>query len=341
MSGPFVLLRLCSHTMYSAVVSTEAEPQIEHAQIARDHFDVSGTAVAIPGYEDHNARIETPAGQRFVLRVSPPEPNIGRIRFVDEAMKAVADASFDAPSSVPTIEGEQFASLPGDRVARLLTWVAGVTADDAGRPPAAARSLGTVAAEMVRLLEPLTPNFRRDDATWDPGRSLDIVTRFHQSVTDEPRHALIDEVLVTMRAIPFDQLPAQVIHSDLNAGNIVLTDNRVSGVIDFEDAARTIRIGELSVACAYAMLVQDDPVSVAMDVIAGYRQVTSVTALEATHLFALALSRLAVSVCAAASLPSGNPHHHHISEITWDLLERLPVGDTRDLAAQFKVAALS
>ena len=327
--------------MYSAAVSNETEPRIDHAQIARDHFDVAGDAVDVPGYEDSNARIETPDGQRFVLRVSPPDPNLGRIRFVDEAMNAVADASFDAPSSVPTVEGALFASLPGDRVARLLTWVDGVTADDAGRPPAAARSLGTVAGEMVRLLEPLTLNFRRDDATWDPGRSLDVVTMFHQSVTDESRHALIEDVLVTMRAIPFGQLPAQVIHSDLNAGNIVLTGSRVSGVIDFEDAATTIRIGELSVACAYAMLVQDDPLSVAMDVITGYRQVASVTALEATHLFSLVLSRLAVSVCAAASMPPGNPHHHHISKITWDLLERLLSEDTDAAAAQFKDAALS
>ena len=83
----------------------------------------------------------------------------------------------------------------------------------------------------------------------------------------------------------------------------MVTDEAVTGVIDFEDVVSTIRIGELSVACAYAMLLQADPISVAMDVIRGYRQIASVTRLEATHLYSLTLARLAVSVCVAAGQP--------------------------------------
>jgi hydroxylysine kinase len=322
-------------------VSNETKPPTDHAQIANEHFGIVGTAVDIPGYEDSNARIETPDGLRFVLRVSPRNPDIERIRFVDEAVNAAKSASFAVPESVKTTAGTKYASLPGNRVARLLTWVDGITADDAGRPPEAAPSLGRAAGEMVRSLEPLQTRFRRDDASWDPGRSLEVITICHEHITDARHHQRVTEILIRLRSVPIDRLPAQVIHSDLNAGNVVLTDNHVSGIIDFEDVSKTIRIGELSVACAYAMLKQDDPIAVAMDVIDGYLQITRVTDLEATHLFALTLARLAVSVAVAASLPQGNPHHHHITAITWDLVTRLLAEDTNVLAAQFKEAALS
>jgi Ser/Thr protein kinase RdoA (MazF antagonist) len=152
---------------------------------------------------------------------------------------------------------------------------------------------------------------------------------------------MIDRVLAFVRSVPFDTLPAQVIHSDLNAGNMILSGDTISGVIDFEDVAMTIRVGELSVACTYAMLRQDDPVSVAMEVIAGYRETASLTEPEATHLFTLALSRMAVSVSVAASRPPENPHHHHISTMMWELLTRLLADDVDALTAQFKDAALS
>jgi Ser/Thr protein kinase RdoA (MazF antagonist) len=207
-----------------------------------------------------------------VLRVSLEDPNVGRLRFVDEAMEAARSATFDAPSSVPTISGYLLAELRGDRVARLLTWVEGVTADDAGRPATAARSIGRTAAEMLHVLEPLQPNYDRSFFLWDPGYSLRTIDDHRIHVLDEQQRSLIERVLSSLIPVPFDELPLQVIHSDLNAGNIVLSGDRVTGVIDFEDVAMTIRIGELSVACAYAMLVQDDPIAVAMDVIAGYRE---------------------------------------------------------------------
>lgn len=322
-------------------MTPELDTPVDHERIAREHFTISGTAVAIPGYVDSNARIETRDGARFVLRVSPPHPNIGRLRFVDDAMNAARNASFDAPSSVPTADGDLFASLPDDRVARLLRWVDGVTADDAGRPPTAAPSVGRTAAEMLRVLAPLQPDYDRTFVLWDPQHSLGTIRRFRAYVSDDEQRSLVDRVLAGLVDVAFDDLPVQVIHSDLNAGNMILSGGTVSGVIDFEDVAMSIRIGELSVACAYAMLMQDDPVSVAMAVITGYRETMQITELEATCLFPLMLSRMAVSVSVAESRPPGNPHQHHIKAIMWNLLTRLLGEDVDVLAKQFKEASLS
>lgn len=320
--------------------STTAAP-INHREIALEFFGVEGSASSLPGYEDSNALITDSDGDRYVLRVSQPGPDIDRLRFVDEAMTAVQEASFDAPSARPTVEGQRFALLPHDRAARLLTWVPGITAEDAGRPPEAAISLGRTAGEMVLVLGALEPSPHRYDETWDPRYAVEVIDRYRHHVLGGRQRLQVEHVLEAARVIPYDALPVQVIHSDLNAGNVVLTEGSVTGVIDFEDVVSTIRIGELSAACAYAMLAQEDPVAVAMDVISGYRQVTGITSDEATHLYVASLSRLAVSVCVAASLPPDNPHQHNTSDITWTLLSRLLSQDTNALSARFEAAALS
>ena len=322
-------------------MNPEPAAPINHRQIALDHFGIEGTASPLPGYEDSNALISTPNGERYVLKVSPPDPDLERIRFGVEAMKVVQAASFEAPFPLLSASGTPIASLPNSRYARLLTWVAGATAESAGRPSAAARSIGRTAGEMVSVLMPLKQRVPHDDATWDPGHVPTIITRYHHNVDDNDQHSLVERVLTALDAVPFDRLPEQTIHSDLNAGNVILTDGSVTGVIDFEDVVSTIRIGELSAACAYAMLTQDDPMAVAMDVIAGYRELMPITSLEAEHLYLLTLSRMAVSVCIAASQPPGNPHQHRTSELNWALLTRLLSGDSDELGTRFRAAALS
>jgi Ser/Thr protein kinase RdoA (MazF antagonist) len=114
---------------------------------------------------------------------------------------------------------------------------------------------------------------------------------------------------------------------------------RPQAPIDFGDAPTTYRIAELAIACAYAMLDQDDPVSVAAEACRGYREFTPIADAEATYLFDLILARLATSVCIAASQPQGNPQHHDTETAAWNLLEKLMYGDTDRISHEIACAA--
>jgi hypothetical protein len=131
-----------------------------------------------------------------------------------------------------------------------------------------------------------------------------------------------------------------VVHGDLNTGNLLLDGDTVVGLVDFGDVRNTIRMSELAIACAYTMLCQDDPVTVAAQVCAGYREFCLPSATEASALFGLILGRLATSVCVSASLPRDNPHRHDTADATWDLLSRLVAADMSWISEELRAAAL-
>ena len=132
-------------------------------------------------------------------------------------------------------------------------------------------------------------------------------------------------------------LPRQVIHNDLNSENLLVRDGAIVGVIDFSDVVESVRIAELAIACAYAMLDQNDPVSVALEVITGYRSVTEPTAAEVDVLLDLILVRLATSVTMSARSDGTNPHQLASETPAWDLLGYLMAADLDVIAAELAV----
>jgi 4-aminobutyrate aminotransferase-like enzyme/Ser/Thr protein kinase RdoA (MazF antagonist) len=308
--------------------------------IAREYFGIIGTASPLPGYEDVNTRIDTIGRGPLVLKVSSETSDVSTILLTEAALDAVQDSSFSTPHALPTIDGEPMAMLPDGSIARLHTWVEGTTYAGQGHPVEAAPSIGRTAGEMVMRLADLRSNVARSDTRWDLLYCVETINDLADHVGEPSQRAVIDTVLGRLSHIPFDDLPVQVIHGDLNTSNLLLRENTVVGIIDFGDARRTIRIAELAIACTYAMLDQDDPVSVASGVCSGYREFCEPTDVEASVLFDLILGRLATSVCVAASLPTDNPHHHDTAAPAWDLLNRIVAGDTEAISDELRGAAL-
>ncbi len=318
---------------------TRAATEIDAARIALDHFGIEGRPSRLPGYEDVNTRITVTSGDSFVLRVSPRGSDMLTVRLIEDAMATVAGASFATPRALPTKDGEPYASLPDGSVARLHTWVGGDTYADRGHPAGAAHSIGRTAGEMVERLASLDMDIARSDRQWDLQHGLDTVVALSDHVEDPAQQAVLSAAVGRIAARSSDALPQQVIHGDLNSGNLLLRDDTVIGVIDFGDARKTIRIAELAIACAYAMLDQDDPVTLATQLCNGYRDFCEPSPDEAAALFDLILTRLATSVSIAASIPVANPHHHDTAATTWDLLGRLTSGDMDAMSEELRRAA--
>jgi len=313
---------------------------VDAAHIASKHFGIEGTASALPGYEDANTRIDTPGGASYVLKVSSDAPDLAPILLGEEAMRQMAGSSICVPRVFETTDGRPLATLPDGTLARLHTWVDGTSYADEGHPASAAISIGRTAGEIIDRLSPLQTEVVRVDEQWDLRHSVETIGRLARHVDGAAQRDVIARALDTISDVPFDDLPTQVIHGDLNTGNLFLDGDTVVGVIDFGDVRKTIRISELAIACAYAMLHQDDPVTVATQVATGYREFAQPSDAEASALFGLILGRLTTSVCVAASLPTDNPHHHDTAEATWDLLSRLVAADMESITSELRTAAL-
>jgi Ser/Thr protein kinase RdoA (MazF antagonist) len=319
---------------------TQSTVGTEAARIARDRFGIFGTPSELPGYEDVNTRIDSFAGASWVLKVSPSTSDLSTVRLAEEAMAAVDSSAFACPRALPTKDGELYATLPDGSIARLHTWADGVSYADRGHPQAAAISIGRTAGEIVESLSTISTDTARSDTRWDLRYCVDTIESLSYHVGATAQRSMIGAVIDRISTVPIDDLPVQVIHGDLNTSNLLLEDDTVVGVIDFGDARSTIRVAELAIACAYAMLHQDDPIAAASQVCMGYREFSEPSGIEATHLFDLILGRLATSVCVAASLPGTNPHHRDTVDATWDLLARLVAADMTAMSDELRAAAL-
>ncbi len=309
----------------------------EHDRIAADCFGVEGTSSPLPGYTDENAKIVDRKGATVLLRVSPSDRDPDEIAFCQLAIAAAADLEVGTPAVVPTIGGDGWAILDDGRVAHMYTWVDGISLSEAGSPAHLAGKIGAVAGSMVRCLRSVPAWLRPAGFQWEIADAGTVVRERMGSIDDGRHRKLIGRVLDRCNRIDLSALPRQVIHNDLNSENLLVRDDTIVGVIDFSDVVESVRIAELAIACAYGMLDQNDPVSVALDVIAGYRSVTEPTAAEGAVLLDLILARLATSVAMSASSGGANPHRVASERLAWDLLERLMATDLDAIAAKLAV----
>lgn len=307
----------------------------EHERIAAEWFGMVGTSSPLPGYTDENAKIVDRNGGTALLRISPSDRDPDEIAFCQAAIAATADLEVGTPDVVATIGGDGWAILDDGRITHMYTWVDGTPFSEAGCPAHLAGEIGAVAGSMVCCLRGVQAWQRPPGFRWEITGAGWVIRDQMVFVDDGRSRNLIGRVLDRFNRIDLSSLPRQVIHNDLNSENLLVRDDAIVGVIDFADVVESVRIAELAIACAYAMLDQEDPIAVASDVIAGYRSATEPSVAEAEVLLDLILVRLATSVTMSASSDGTNPHQVASETPAWDLLEHLMATDLDVIAAAF------
>lgn len=313
--------------------------------LVADHYDLTGAVEPLAGYRDLNFRLTTRDNNSFVVRVTSPPADVARLDFIASALDAATVTSFATPSLVATTDDRRHVETDDGHVLRVFGWLEGITLEDAGMSHGLPFSIGAVAAEMVTALvavmEP-TPNPHRH---WDLRYADETITERLGHLDNDYRRHLVSTVLERFRAIDRASLPMQVVHNDINPGNLLVDNGSVTGLLDFGDTTSTFRIAELAMASAYAALDTDDPLAVILEVCRGYRSQLEHTDLlptpdEAIALPDLILTRLATSVTVAASRSKSNPHWHTTRDSTWDLLDRFVTGDLDTITATVTASAL-
>jgi 4-aminobutyrate aminotransferase-like enzyme/Ser/Thr protein kinase RdoA (MazF antagonist) len=298
--------------------------------ISAEHFGVIGTATPLPGYTDENWRIETAGGDVYVLKVSADSSTVS---LQNSVLEAITLTSYRAPRVVAT------AVLDDGSTARLLTWVEGTASADANRPPETARAIGVAAGQIVNALASLEGGAPDEARDWDLASAADTIRNKASAIAGERKRVIVYGVADLLDTVDFASLPQQVIHNDLNDDNVLVANGEVVGVIDVGDTLRTARIAEAAIAAAYAIQDQEDPLSLASDLIEGFASVVEVTAEEAAVIWPLIMGRLATSVVKSASGPRDNPHRLKSEAGGWDLLERFQAGDDAVMRAELSAAA--
>src|SRR5450759_1710732 len=100
------------------------------AKVARDHFGVSGIATPLPSERDQNFLVETPGGERIVLKIANASESRGMLAAQQAAMARGAAGGAAVPQGIAATNGENQVevSVNGRRhIVWAITWIDGVT----------------------------------------------------------------------------------------------------------------------------------------------------------------------------------------------------------------------
>src|SRR4051812_725107 len=288
---------------------TPALSTAEAAAIARDRYGLQAQASLLPGERDQNFAIDTPAGDRFVLKIANGLESRALLEAQNAALAVVSERTSLCPRVVPSADGALLNEVPvsdGARhVVRLLTWIPGVPlASLVHHSPALLDDLGRRLGEVDRALGGFDHPAIHRDLHWDLARGLDVVREFATLIEPAGVRATVDAVAgrLDADAAGWTSLPRAAGHNDPNDYNVLVAadgrpgERRIVGLLDFGDIVHSFAVADLAIAIAYAVLDKADPLAAAAAIAGGYNAVRPLGDDEIRALHGLVLLRLCASV---------------------------------------------
>jgi 4-aminobutyrate aminotransferase-like enzyme/Ser/Thr protein kinase RdoA (MazF antagonist) len=325
-----------------AVDTRRAEPLDVDEALALVHhaFGLAvGDAVTLGGEFDQNLRVTAGDGRHYLVKISTlPDTDLATATWHQQILSHLHQEApeLPLPRLVPAADHALraiVATSRGDRMIRVLTWLPGEPLSDAEHhTDELLTELGEIAGRMSAALSTMPQPDAPITHDWDMRRARAVVDDGIDAVTDDGQRADVEEVMRWFDAVAplLPGLPPGVAHQDLNDSNILVHQDigggqAISGVLDLGDALYTVRVAELAVATAYALVRKDDPLRVAALVVSGFDAVAPLTDDELAVVFPLAAARLAMNAATwtQRNANSHNAHGEKRMRHTWPALAKV------------------
>ncbi len=203
-----------------------------------------------------------------------------------------------------------------NKIYRLLSYVEGELFVNAPHTKELFESFGELLAKMDKELnEKRYLNIQARKYDWDI-LQFDLNVKNIKHIEDLAVRRLVDYFHLQFHEVVRPLLPEMrysIIHGDANDLNVLVSDNKVSGIIDFGDSSYSILINELAVAITYAVLGKEDPIEWAKPIIKGYSRIIPLTETEIDILYYLIAARLSISLCHSAYGRKMHPEHEYLT----------------------------
>lgn len=312
-------------------------PQALLAQLAQ-HYDLTFTsAERLGGEVDVNVRLLDEQGTPWFLKATA-DLEATREHWQWQVIDHVSRVDPDLP--VPRIRRSRNGSLAVrlaydglDVEAAVMSWLPGQAMGRADGVDASTREdLGRRAAQLSRALQSMDPTGVPHTHHWDVRAFAPALSAGLDAVTAPQDRSAVLAIIDRCghRVERLNNLPLALAHQDLNDFNVLVAAHdddgmRVSGIIDFGDTILGLRVSEVVVAAAYAMLRQDDPVSALVDVTRGFTRSQPLTAAELAAVYPLAALRLCVNGCTWTARTATDPSEYGLSRMafTWPVIRAL------------------
>ncbi|HEY2434816.1 MAG TPA: aminotransferase class III-fold pyridoxal phosphate-dependent enzyme [Vicinamibacterales bacterium] len=303
------------------------------AALARRLYGLDAEAAPLPSERDQNFRLQTAAGDLFVLKIANAADDRALLEAQNAALAHVARRTTLVPSVVPALDGRFLAEVAGEatHLVRLLTWLPGVPlAEAAPLPLDALEDLGARLAELDAALDGFDDPAVHRDFYWDLAQAGAVIDQGLPLVGDDTLRALVGDLAARIQARDGERharLRRAVVHNDPNDYNVLVEAppaRTVSGFLDFGDIVYSYAVADLAIAIAYAVLDRSDPLDAVVSVFRGYARWRAVDDEEIAALFGLVLLRLCASVCIAARQQRERPGDPYLAISQAPIARTLP-----------------
>ena len=271
------------------------------AGIVAAHFGLHGEYRPLVSERDQNFELRAVDGGRCVVKVTNAAERPATTAFQAALLQHLARAGdIRVPRVVPALDGRKAVEIrDGDVTHRLrvVSWVQGEQLEELPMDAVLARRFGGALARLDRALQGLTHAGDTPVLLWDLQRTSQLRDLLGH-VNDEPVRAAVEAAIGDFEAniLPVSNtLRSQVIHSDANPENVLLSDDGF-GFIDFGDAVRAPLVFDVAIAASYLRPAGPDALEFIAPFVAGFSAVEPLQEAETGLLFDLVRARLATTL---------------------------------------------
>ena len=265
-----------------------ALPEARIAELLLQHYGLEGELEPEDSERDQNFRVRSTSGFSCILKIANAAEAEAITDFQIAALLHLEHSPVAAlvPKVVRTTDGSTRLRVPAEdgsmHTVRVLSWLPGILL----RPDALSRKalyrMGSALAALGKALADFDHPASDYPLLWDIKQAAGL-RELLDTVADPALRDLLDDRLETFTSAVLPRLAGlrwQVIHNDLNPGNVLFGENdhdQVAGIIDFGDMIRAPLVDDVAVACAYLCRRDDGSLADMLEFLRGYHAVTPLT----------------------------------------------------------------
>ncbi len=216
------------------------------------HWGIKADLSPLTSERDLNFRVES--RPRHVLKLANPAEPAEVTDFQTQALLHLSNSGLPVPRVVPALDGQHLVQTEHGLL-RLLTYLEGAPLHATAHSDAQRANMGRINASLTQALAGFHHAGEAQDLQWDI-RHAARLTPLLPNIPGDLR-PLCQATLAAFetQALPIlPDLPWQVVHNDLNPHNLLVSPSdpdQITGVLDFGDMLRTVRICDMAVTASY------------------------------------------------------------------------------------------
>ena len=296
-------------TQGSSALAAIAAPPPDFAQesvldLLDREYGLQGRLSLLVSERDQNFRLESPDDTQFVVKIANAAEPLPITDFQAQALLRLEDLECEVavPRVLPTKDGSVLTTIgAGDRLHRLrvVSYVPGIPLEGGSPDRRLSRNMGRSLALIDAALRDFTHPGEAQVLLWDMQRAAELLPLVEH--VPEELQPLVNDCIgaFVQRVLPvLPEFRTQVIHNDLNPGNVLVSHSdphTVAGVIDFGDMLRAPLVVDVAIAVSY-LRATDDELATLSAFVAGFESESPLDDRERALLYDLVRTRLAATI---------------------------------------------